>query len=249
GTNRDRDAALACELAGGDPEIVHLNQLIAHERNLLNYAMLVVPGGFSYGDDLGAGTLWALDLRHRLGDSVSRFVADGRPVLGICNGFQALVKSGLLPGDVEGIEKSHSVTLAPNARGLFECRWVYMRPEPNNRCVFTAGLDELIYCPVAHGEGRIAARDATALSTLQAKGYVALSYVEEDHATMHYPANPNGSSLGIAGLTNAQGNVLGLMPHPENHIFAWQHPRRARGEQGMTGLRLFQNGIQHCRKG
>ena len=249
GTNRDRDAALACELAGGDPEIVHVNQLIARERNLLNYAMLVVPGGFSYGDDLGAGTLWALDLRHRLGDSVSRFVADGRPVLGICNGFQALVKSGLLPGDVEGISKSHIVTLAPNARGRFECRWVYLRPEPNNRCIFTTGLEELIYCPVAHGEGRVAARDAAALSALQAKGFVALSYVEDDHATMHYPANPNGSSLGIAGLTNAQGNVLGLMPHPENHIFSWQHPRHARGEQGMTGLKLFQNGIQHCLKG
>jgi phosphoribosylformylglycinamidine synthase len=249
GTNRDRDAALACELAGGDPEIVHVNQLIAHERNLLDYAMLVVPGGFSYGDDLGAGTLWALDLRHRLGDSVSRFVADSRPVLGICNGFQALVKSGLLPGDVEGIAKSHVVTLAPNARGRFECRWVYLRPEPNNRCIFTAGLEELIYCPVAHGEGRIAARDAAALSTLQSKGYVALSYVEDDHATMHYPANPNGSSLGIAGLTNVQGNVLGLMPHPENHIFGWQHPRHARGEYGMTGLKLFQNGIQYCLKG
>jgi phosphoribosylformylglycinamidine synthase len=110
-------------------------------------------------------------------------------------------------------------------------------------------MEELIYCPVAHGEGRVAARDAAALSTLQAKGYVALSYVEDDHATMHYPANPNGSSLGIAGLTNAQGNVLGLMPHPENHIFAWQHPRHTRGEQGMTGLKLFQNGIQHCLKG
>ena len=249
GTNRDRDAALACELAGGDPEIVHVNQLIAHERNLLDYAMLVVPGGFSYGDDLGAGTLWALDLRHRLGDSVSRFVADNRPVLGICNGFQALVKAGLLPGDMEGIAKSHVVTLAPNARGHFECRWVYLRSEPNNRCIFTAGLEELIYCPVAHGEGRIAARDAAALSALQAKGYVALSYVEDDHATMHYPANPNGSSLGIAGLTNVQGNVLGLMPHPENHIFGWQHPRHARGEYGMTGLKLFQNGIQYCLKG
>jgi phosphoribosylformylglycinamidine synthase II/phosphoribosylformylglycinamidine synthase I len=249
GTNRDRDAALACEMAGGEPEIVHVNQLIAHERNLLDYAMLVVPGGFSYGDDLGAGTLWALDLRHRLGDSVARFVADGRPVLGICNGFQALVKSGLLPGDVDGLADSHLVTLAPNARGRFECRWVYLRPEPNNRCIFTAEMEELIYCPVAHGEGRIAARDAVALSTLQAKGYIALSYVEDDHATMHYPANPNGSSLGIAGLTNSQGNVLGLMPHPENHIFGWQHPRHGRGEQGMTGLKLFQNGIRHCLKG
>ena len=247
GSNRDRDAALACELAGGEPEIVHVNQLIAHERNLLDYAMLVVPGGFSYGDDLGAGTLWALDLRHRLGDSVARFVSEGRPVLGICNGFQALVKAGLLPGDT--VDAARTVTLAPNARGRFECRWVYLRPEPDNRCIFTAGLEEMIYCPVAHGEGRVSARDAAALGALQAGGYIALSYVDGDHTTENYPSNPNGSSLGIAGLTNAQGNCLGLMPHPENHVFDWQHPRHSRGERGMTGLKLFENGILHCLKG
>ncbi|HBY96178.1 MAG TPA: phosphoribosylformylglycinamidine synthase I [Chloroflexi bacterium] len=244
GTNRDREAVLACELAGGAPEIVHINQLLAGERRLLDYHMLVVPGGFSYGDDLGAGTLWALDLRHRLGDDVAAFVASGRPVLGVCNGFQALVKTGLLPGADWGPGGDRVVTLAPNASAHFECRWVYLQPNRQSPCLFTAGLDELIYCPVAHGEGRLVAHDDAILAALQADGLIALTYVDATGVPAGYPANPNGSALGIAGLCNPAGNVLGLMPHPEDHIFAWHHPRWHRGESGMTGLRLFQNGIK-----
>lgn len=247
GTNRDREAAYACELAGGLPEIVHVNQLLAGERHLLDFAMLVVPGGFSYGDDLGAGTLWALDLRHRLGADVARFVASGRPVLGICNGFQALVKAGLLPGDAT----ERTVTLAPNAVGRFECRWVYLQPDPSSPCLFTQGLDEPVYCPVAHGEGRLQTSTAD-LDVLQAKRLVALTYVNPPGTTAAaapaaYPANPNGSAAGIAGICNAAGNVLGLMPHPEDHIFPWQHPRWHRGEAGMSGLRLFANGLRATR--
>ncbi len=234
GTNRDREAALACELAGGAPEIVHVNQLIGGARSLLDYHLLVVPGGFSYGDDLGAGTLWALDLRQRFGEDVARFVAEGRPVLGICNGFQALVKAGLLPGD------SRTVTLTANQSARFECRWVYLQPNPNSPCLFTQGLSEPIYCPVAHGEGRLVARDP---ASLWASGLVALTYAQADGSPAAYPANPNGSVDGIAGLCNPAGNVLGLMPHPEDHVFFWQHPRR---ENRMEGLRLFQNGIKYA---
>jgi phosphoribosylformylglycinamidine synthase len=249
GTNRDHDAALACEQAGGDAEIVHINQLISAERHLLDYAMLVAPGGFSYGDDLGAGTLWALDMSLRLGESMARFVSEGRLVLGVCNGFQALVKAGLLPGADSANDglvqvSQRPVTLAPNESAHFECRWVYLQAQRNSTCVFTAGMDELIYCPVAHGEGRVAARDTAALRDLQARGLIALTYVNAQSETAEYPDNPNGSALNIAGLTNAQGNVLGLMPHPENHIFPWQHPRHTRGERGMDGLRLFANGIK-----
>jgi phosphoribosylformylglycinamidine synthase len=244
GTNRDREAALACELAGADPEVVHVNQLLNGERRLVDYHMLVIPGGFSYGDDLGAGTLWALDLYHRLGEKVDRFVASGRPVLGICNGFQALVKAGLLPG-WDGSERA--VTLAPNTSARFECRWVYLRPNPNTPCLFTAGLDDLIYCPVAHAEGRLATRDAGTLTALQTEGLVALSYVDANGEPTGYPGNPNGSAWGIAGLCNPAGNVFGLMPHPEDHIFPWQHPRWHRGEAGMPGLRLFENGVRHVR--
>ncbi|MEO8608117.1 MAG: phosphoribosylformylglycinamidine synthase subunit PurL [Chloroflexota bacterium] len=241
GTNRDRDAFLACELAGGVPEIVHVNQLISGEHKLLDYNMLVVPGGFSYGDDLGAGKLWALDLQNRLDADVKRFVDEGRPVIGICNGFQALVKAGLLPGN-----SSENVTLTFNESGHFECRWVYLQPNPNSPCLFTEGLTEPIYCPVAHGEGRIAVNGQETLDQLWKDGLAALTYTDANGQPAGYPANPNGSVYNIAGLCNAAGNVFGLMPHPEDHIFPWQHPRWRRGEGGMDGLRLFKNGVKYA---
>jgi phosphoribosylformylglycinamidine synthase II/phosphoribosylformylglycinamidine synthase I len=246
GTNRDHDAALACQLAGGQPEIVHLNQLLAGERRLADYGMVVIPGGFSYGDDLGAGQLWAQDLRHRLGDRLSEFVANGRLLLGICNGFQVLVKAGLLqlPGHAE-----RQVTLTYNENGRFECRWVYLQPNSHSPSLFTQGLDDPIYCPVAHGEGRLMVKDEATLARLRDEGLVALSYAvssqKSEVESVGYPANPNGSVADIAGLCNAAGNVLGLMPHPENHIFDWQHPRVHRGERGLLGLRLFQNALRH----
>ena len=244
GTNRDREAALACTLAGGQPEIVHLNQLFCGEKSVLDYAMLVVPGGFSYGDDLGAGTLAAFDLRHRLGGLLEQFVAEGRPVLGICNGFQTLVKAGILPGG----EFQRKVTLAPNDSGRFECRWVTLAPNAASPSLFTRGLDDLIACPVAHGEGRVVASDAATRDALLAQGLIALTYVNPDGSPAAYPANPNGSALGIAGLCNPQGNVLGLMPHPEDHLYPWQHPRRHRGEGGQLGLPLFQNAIRYVKE-
>ncbi|HEY3291779.1 MAG TPA: phosphoribosylformylglycinamidine synthase I, partial [Anaerolineae bacterium] len=251
GTNRDHDAQLACTCAGAEPVIVHVNQLLSGEIKLRDYAMVVLPGGFSYGDDLGAGTLWSLDLRSRLYDDLSRFINDSKPVLGICNGFQALVKAGLLPGLISNRSlaagTSHSVTLAPNEEGRFECRWVYLKPESHSPCIFTAGMTELIYCPVAHGEGRVVSTDTVSATTLQDEGLVALTYVDAAGSTASYPGNPNGSMGGIAGLTNRAGNILGLMPHPENHIFGWQHPRHTRGENAMRGLKLFENGIKYAK--
>lgn len=245
GTNRAREAAWACAAAGGEPEIVHIRQLRSSERRLMDYAMLVLPGGFSYGDDLGAGTIWALDLRCDLGEDIARFIEDGRLVLGICNGFQALVKAGFLPGWGEEPAR-RSLTLAPNASGRFECRWVYLRPNPRSPCRFTEGLDGLLYCPVAHGEGRLLARDEVVLEALERQGLIALTYVDPQGRPAGYPFNPNGSQRGIAGLCNPAGNVLGLMPHPEDHIFPWQHPRHHRGESGGLGLLLFQNALRRC---
>ena len=251
GTNRDREAALACELAGGVPEIVHVNQLIAGERRLADYRMLVLPGGFSYGDDLGAGKLWAVALSHRLGDDLTAFVATGRPVLGICNGFQILVKAGLLPGgglNLGALEHANAqtVTLARNDSARFECRWVYLQPNADSPCIFTRGLSEPIYCPVAHGEGKFVARDAQTLAVLVAQSLTALRYVGPGGVPAGYPWNPNGSQAGIAGICNPQGNVLGLMPHPEDHVLAEQHPRFHRGERGLLGLPLFQHGIDYA---
>ena len=275
GTNRDREAAWACELAGGAPEIVHINQLIAGERRLMDYRMLVLPGGFSYGDDLGAGKLWAVALRHRLAGDLAAFVEAGRPVLGICNGFQVLVKSGLLPGGMDGgrqtiddrrwtegerrkpgsLEPSsfvlrpssmQAVTLTRNDSARFECRWVYLQPQPESPCIFTRGLDEPIYCPVAHGEGKFVARDEETLAALEQKGLVALRYVGPDGRSAGYTWNPNGSQADIAGICNPTGTILGLMPHPEDHIIPEQHPRFHRGERGGLGLPLFRNGVRYA---
>lgn len=242
GTNRDHDVALACSMAGGEPEIVHINRLRKGERQLSDYQMLVIPGGFSYGDDLGAGRLWALDLREELADQLEPFVASGRPVIGICNGFQTLVKSGLLPG----ADYENQVTLTYNESAHFECRWVYLQPNPNSPSLFTRDLSGLIYCPVAHGEGRVMTADDKVTRHLQARNLDALHYVQVDGSRAIYPSNPNGSIANIAGLTNPAGNVFGLMPHPENHIFDWQNPGKQDDNRGGLGLNLFINGMKNA---
>ncbi|MFN3200454.1 MAG: phosphoribosylformylglycinamidine synthase I [Bradymonadia bacterium] len=245
GTNRDRDVAWACELAGGAPEIVHVNQLRAGERRLDDYRMLVLPGGFSYGDDLGAGALWATMLRHGLAEALQGFVASGRPIIGICNGFQTLVKAGLLPG-VSGATPGigpRTTTLTRNLGGHFECRWVHLAPEVNSPCVFTEGLTEPIFCPVAHGEGRFLTESEDTFAALEAGGQVALRYVDVNNAgPAGYPANPNGSVGDVAGICNPQGTVLGLMPHPEDHIRPEQAPHGALGGLGLT---LFERGVRY----
>lgn len=247
GTNRDREAAWACELAGGAPEIVHVNQLTAGERHLADYRMLVLPGGFSFGDDLGAGKLWAVALRYRLGAALDAFVAAGRPVLGICNGFQTLIKAGLLPGLAADDADARQATLTRNDSAQFECRWVHLQPQTASPCVFTAGLTEPICCPVAHGEGKFITRDAATLAALEAQGLVALRYRRGDgQQPVGYPANPNGSQADIAGICNPAGTVFGLMPHPEDHIWPGQHPQAARGDTGNLGLPLFVNGVRYA---
>ncbi len=253
GTNRDREAAAACSLAGAQPEIVHINQVIGGERQLASCQMLVLPGGFSYGDDLGAGRLWANDLYHRFREALDAFVEAGKPVIGICNGFQALVKAGYLPGPAP----KQRVTLTHNASGHFECRWVRLRAIETSQCLFTRGMSEDILCPVAHGEGRLAVPDEDTRRALWERGQVALTYVRAaDPADGHnpgvdvavaaqagYPANPNGSVDDIAGICNAAGNVFGLMPHPEDHIYPQQHLRWTRGESGGMGTLLFRKGV------
>lgn len=249
GINRDEDAAAAIELAGGRVDRVHINQVVAGKVRLVDYGMLVLAGGFSYGDHLGAGKLLAVDLLYRLKEQIDTFIADRRPVIGICNGFQALVKAGVLPGWAGDRPAARApVTLTDNLSGRFECRWVHLAAEPASPCVFTHGLARPIEVPVAHGEGRLVARDAPVLAALQAGGHVALRYVAPDGGEAAYPHNPNGSDGAIAGICNATGNVLGLMPHPENAIVPVQHPRwprepwRAEGD----GLAIFRNAVRYA---
>lgn len=262
GTNRDHDAALAFEQAGACPEIVPLAQLRAGEKRLGDYQILVLPGGFAYADALGAGKLLALDLSLFLADAVNEFIAQGKPVLGICNGFQALVKAGILPNlqSPNSIQNSElpnqkskiknqksTATLTFNSSGHFECRWVTLK-NSSQKSIWTRGLNELVYCPIAHGEGNFQLAEDAALQTLRADDQIALRYVRADGSSAGgaYPYNPNGSRDDIAGVCNDRGNVLGLMPHPEDHIFNYQHPRHTRGQHAHSGLQLFINGVRYA---
>lgn len=243
GTNRDSEAARACELAGAAPEIVHINRLRAGERHFHDYGMLLIPGGFSYGDALGAGTRMALDMHAFFNEALHEFVSSGKPVLGICNGFQVLVKAGLF-GTIETAAQSAAgaerrVTLTENQNGRFECRWVHLAVEPGVKATFLNKIGELIFCPVAHGEGNFQVADSSTLRALESSGCVALRYVDAagNRADGTYPLNPNGSVADIAGVCNRAGNVVGLMPHPEDHITSVQNPV---GGTGQLGLALFQ---------
>ena len=247
GTNRDAEAARACELAGATPHIVHINQLRAGTHRFSNYGMLVLPGGFSYGDALGAGVRQALDLQVFFHEELTHFIATGKPVLGICNGFQTLVKAGLLPGTAgdgerpAAIQQSVSrrdVTLTHNARNCFECRWVHLAVEQGTRAGCLAQLVEPVFCPVAHGEGNFQVSSRDTLKRLEKDGLVAFRYVDSDGvpAAGRYPLNPNGSVADIAGICNRAGNVIGLMPHPEDHVDPIQNPL---GRSEGLGLSLF----------
>ncbi len=249
GTNRDAEAARAIELAGGTAEIVHINQLRRGERALADYAALLLPGGFTYGDALGAGVRLALDLRVYFEDALRDFVESGRPVLGICNGFQTLVKAGLLPETPAA--EPRRVTLTENAGGHFECRWVTLQPVPGRRASWLDALESLIFCPIAHGEGNVQLFDAATLERLEREGLVAFRYVDHDGepAAGRYPHNPNGSAGDIAGLCNRQGSVVGLMPHAEDHILPIQNPLRDAPHAGAPrlGLPLFQHFVAAAR--
>ncbi|MBP7693956.1 MAG: phosphoribosylformylglycinamidine synthase I [Anaerolineales bacterium] len=248
GTNRDHDAAHALERAGAQAEIVPLTTLREDRRAWSQYQMLILPGGFSYADALGAGRLFALDLRAFFAEEARAFVESGKPVLGICNGFQALVKAGLLPG-LDADHHRPYATLTFNAGGRFECRWVTLKAR-SRRCLWTRDLTGLIDCPVAHGEGNFTLADPALLADLAVADQIALTYARPDGAPADetHPHNPNGSIADIAGVCNPRGNVLGLMPHPEDYIHAYQHPHRARRADtaARLGLRLFQNGVRHA---
>ena len=241
GTNRNAELAIAFEAAGAATEQVPLQAIRSGAVKLADHQLLALPGGFSYGDALGAGRLLGLDLAGWFADQLNEAVEREMPIIGICNGFQALVKAGLLPGD-------QRASLAENSNGRFECRWVTLSPR-SSRSVWTAELTEDLRCPVAHGEGRFAGSDSEGLV---AADRVAFTYVRGDgsQADGTYPDNPNGSDLDIAGVTDPSGLILGLMPHPEDHVFRRQDPLRARTKPGQPSgscLDLFKAGVKAAR--
>ena len=282
GINCDRETAQACRLVSFETDLLHINHLLKTPERLLDYHLLVIPGGFSYGDDLGAGTLLAKNLAIHLGKQLQLFIDEGRLVLGICNGFQVLVRAGLLPGKENSTLDNAQIpvtSLTNNASAQFECRWVTLSPQPSP-CIFTRDIDYPIELPVAHGEGQFVSADPSFLSILQENKQIPLVYtmnagqITPSSATPHfsfrdsfpsskstlevalelsqdlvpYPDNPNGSIGNIAGICNAQGNVFGLMPHPERYVHALQHPQR-RGAQGQgDGLFIFKNAHEYAKR-
>jgi len=245
GTNCDLETADACSQVGGAAELVHVNRIKTGQARLLDYDILVLPGGFSYGDDAGAGKILANQIKLHLKE-LRHFVRLGRPVLGICNGFQALVKAGLLPASPSG-EQTASFTA--NDSGRFEARWVHLRLNTQSSCLFFKGLPEMIELPVAHGEGKLVLKSPRQLEELKKNKSIAMQYVSDDGKLAGYPANPNGSIFNIAALTNPEGNCLGLMPHPERYTSKYLHPNWTRQtfvKEGV-GLEMFRNAVEYCR--
>ncbi|MBI3464366.1 MAG: phosphoribosylformylglycinamidine synthase I [Planctomycetes bacterium] len=256
GTNCDGETAHAFELAGARPVRVHVNALLQSPGMLAEFQVLVIPGGFSYGDDVAAGKILANQLRIGLGDHLRQFRDGGKLILGICNGFQVLMKSGLLPGWADAEAAGQQATLAHNDSGKFEDRWIHLVADPG-RCPFLQGITSLDL-PIAHGEGKFVCRDDGVLEQLRSNGQIVLRYAPAispgalgqsaiSNQLLPYPINPNGSQSNIAGICDPTGRVLGLMPHPERHVDYTQYPhwtRRRLASEG-DGLALFRNAVRY----
>lgn len=253
GVNCDVETAAAFRKAGAQTEQIHINKWLKDKSLIHKYQILALPGGFSYGDDLGAGTVLANEIKHHLLDELLKFVDDGKLIIGICNGFQVLVKTGLLPR-LDPSQDKHTyvqeVTLANNDSARYEDRWVYLKSY-SKKCVFTSGITKpLYYLPVAHGEGKFIPRDKGILKSLIDNDQVVFRYTDKKgKPTMKYPVNPNGATDSIAGICDPTGRILGLMPHPERFQDFTNHPRwtRERIEEPTDGMLIFLNAVNYIK--
>jgi len=239
GTNCDMETSFAFEQAGASVTEVHVNRLIQRERKLADYQIMVIPGGFTYGDDIAAGKVLANELSLNLGEDIAKFIASGGLILGICNGFQVMVKAGILPEPSENT--AQRVTLANNDSAKFECRWVHLKVNHDSPCVFTKDIERM-YLPVAHGEGKLITSEDI-LPELNAVLY----YTDENgNKGAGYPWNPNGSMGDIAGICDSSGRIFALMPHPERYIRGTQHPQWTRlgAQECGDGFQMFLNAVK-----
>jgi len=246
GINCDNETQHGFELAGAAAEKVHVNQLIEGEKKLKDYQILAIPGGFSFGDDIGAGKVLATKIKYNLTTEFAQFIKEGKLIIGICNGFQALVKLGILPGFDKNYDRQ-DVTLLFNDSGRFEDRWVYLKINPKSPCIFTKGIANL-YLPIRHGEGKFISRNEVIRERLIKQNQVAVQYVDDRGNLAGYPYNPNGSELNIAGICDETGRIFGLMPHPEGFLYPQNHPRWTREKilEGW-GLKVFKNGVEFAK--
>ncbi len=271
GTNCDGETKFAFERSGAIVDVVHVNRLLSKEKFLRDYHILAIPGGFSYGDDIASGKILANELRLRLGEDIRRFIDEGKLILGICNGFQVLVKAGILPGTlaeaalgaalspiqsekgpplVERATFSQEATLTTNDSARFEDRWVHLKPE-TSPCVWTQGIIQPIFLPVAHGEGKFIPKDNSVLERLKKNHQIVFRYTTKEGGSATYPDNPNGSVKDIAGICDETGRIFGLMPHPERHFLFTQHPfwtRLAKKNEFGDGAKIFENGIRYVKE-
>lgn len=242
GTNCDHEVQTAFEMVGGHATRLHLNALRENPKQLRDYQILVLPGGFSYGDDVGAGKVQALYLQHFLSDAMRTFRDQEKLILGICNGFQVMLKAGLLMPIDE--EDGPLATLTNNDSGHYEDRWIHLQATPG-KCPFLKGVERM-HLPVGHGEGKFVCRKEWITKGLDQSGQVVLRYVDPSGHRGSYPVNPNGSQDDIAGICDPTGRALGLMPHPDRHLFPTQHPQWTR--HGLKaegdGLSIFRNAVE-----
>jgi len=243
GTNCEDETQRALDMAGADATVWHTRRVLEDPGSISDYQILTFAGGFSYGDDVAAGRVWGLELRTHLREQLKAFVAAGGVVLGVCNGFQVLIESGIFEPDAEPEERS--VALYGNASNHYECRWVELASHETACPWIVTG--EQFPCPVAHAEGRLVFRDEAAYEAFEARGQIALSYVLPEGANEPgYPADPNGSTRHVAGICDPTGRVLGLMPHPERNLTPWNHPywtRLGKRDEG-EGLLFYRRMVE-----
>ncbi|MCW3995478.1 MAG: phosphoribosylformylglycinamidine synthase subunit PurQ [Candidatus Bathyarchaeota archaeon] len=256
GTNCDAETARAFQELGVKAEVVHVNEFV-ERKSLLDYSVLVFPGGFSFGDYVRSGVMFARHLSAKMGREIEIFVDEGRPILGICNGFQILVEFGLLPG-FEGMSTYPEATLTTNEPAGFRCEWIYLRQENRGKCAFTSKIPhgKVLRMPIAHGEGRWLfpkEKEQALLERLVDLDMLVFRYCDKEGkaADGKYPQNPNGSFFDIAGICNPEGNIFGLMPHPERAMYWWQQPDWTRQTQLLQygdGKLIFQSIIDKLTK-
>ena len=247
GTNCDVEAAHAFERAGATPKFLHINRLLDNPRQLHDCQILAFPGGFSYGDDIAAGKILANQISIHLRDVLQEFISAGKPVIGICNGFQVLVKTDLLPGPLAG-RTGQTATLTHNDSGRFTDRWIHLAPR-GKKCIWTQALEPLDL-PIAHGEGKFVPATEGIRKAMFDNDQIALVYAKPNNtaANGETPHNPNGSTDDIAGVCDATGLVFGLMPHPERYIEPFQHPAWTSQDPLPPvgrGLKIFENAVRH----
>ena len=248
GINCDNETQSALKRAGAAADRIHLNDIIDDVSRLDGYHIFAVPGGFSFGDDIASGKILANRLRYKLGDALRKWIDDGKLMIAICNGFQVLVKMGILP--LFDGEFARVTTLTHNDSGRFENRWIHLKTDPATRCVWLKGVEGLPL-PVRHGEGKFVPQNDEVLRRLQAGGQVVLRYVKPDGspAAGAFPWNPNGAIDDIAGICDPEGRILGLMPHPEAFVDRTNHPAWTRAglpDEG-AGLQIFRNAVEFAR--